>query len=186
MVTEIRIYYEGAAELREGFRSFFREIETANEGHPPKCIAGRGREQAIADFRKAIAKHSEALNCLLIDSDTADTGHLFETICQPQRVPEAFKDRVFWMVECMESWFLADIQAVGQYYQADLAEALRGNPRVEEIPKRDVLRRLKAATNGRYHKTQDAPHLLKRIRPDRVRQAAPHCRRLFDRFLSNS
>jgi hypothetical protein len=39
----------------------------------------------------------------------------------------------------MESWFLADIEAVGQYNQADLAEALRGNPRVEEIPKRDVL-----------------------------------------------
>src|SRR5271165_3279679 len=115
MVIEIRIYYEGADELREGFRSFLREIETANEGHPPKCIAGRGREQAIADFQKALRKHSEALNLLLIDSDGPDTGRLFETICQPRRVPEALKDRVFWMVECMESWFLADVEALNRY-----------------------------------------------------------------------
>lgn len=80
----------------------------------------------------------------------------------------------------MESWFLADIDALVDYFEMDLRKALRGNPDVEEIPKRDVLDRLKAATNGRYHKTRDAPHLLKRIRPDRVKRAAPHCRRLFD------
>jgi hypothetical protein len=186
MVTEIRIHYEGDTELREGFRSFLREIETANEGHPPRLIAGRGREQAIADFRKALRIHPTAVNVLLIDSEGPDDGRLFETICQPQQIAEALKDRVFWMVECMESWFLADVDALCQHYRKDLREELRGNPKVEEIPKKDVLTRLKTATNGRYHKTKDAPHLLKRIRPELVRQAAPNCRRLFDRLLFNS
>jgi|ERR1017187_9914595 hypothetical protein len=185
MVTEIRIYFEGASELREGFRSFFGEIKTA-DGRGPKLIAGGGREQAIADFRKSFKSHAAALNLLLIDSEGPDTGRLFETICQPQQIPENARGKVFWMVECMESWFLADVEALGRYYYLDLAEALRGNPDVEEIPKRDVLARLKAATNGRYHKTKDAPHLLKRILPERVKQAAPNCRRLFNRFLSDS
>jgi hypothetical protein len=182
MVTEIRIYFEGASELREGFRNFFAEIKT-DGGRGPKLIAGGGREQAIADFRKSSKNHPDALNLLLVDSEGPDTGALFEAICQPQRIPESARREVFWMVECMESWFLADIEALGSYYGRDLTEALRGNPNVEEIPKRDVLARLKAAAGGRYRKTKDAPRLLKQIRPQRVRQAAPNCGRLFDRFL---
>src|ERR1017187_2046589 len=139
MGAEIRIYYEGDTELREGFRSFFREIETANDGQPPKLIAGRGREQAMADFQKAVRKHPGALIVLLIDSDGPDDGKLFDTICRPQQMPGQLRDRVFWMVECMESWFLADVEALSSYYRADLTEALRGNPIVEQIPKRDVL-----------------------------------------------
>jgi hypothetical protein len=182
MVTEIRIYFEGTSELREGFRNFFGEIKTTG-GRGPKLIAGGGREQAIADFRKSFKNHPDALNLLLIDSEGPDTGQLFERICQPQQIPGSAKDEVFWMVECMESWFLADIEALGLYYRRDLTEASRGNPNVEEIPKKDVLARLKAAAGGRYHKTKDAPRLLKQIRPQRVRQAAPDCDRLFDRFL---
>jgi hypothetical protein len=185
MVAGIRIYYEGNDDLREGFRNFFGEIKGA-DGRAPKLIAGRGREQAIDDFRKAIGKHPGALNLLLIDSEGPDDGRLFETICQPQHIHDALRDKVFWMVECMESWFLADVDALCRHYRKDLREELRGNPNVEEIPKKDVLDRLKGATNGRYNKTKDAPHLLKQIRPERVRQAAPNCRRLFDRFLYNS
>jgi len=185
MVTEIRIYFEGASELREGMRSFLGEIKTA-DGRNPKLISGGGRERAIADFRKSFRSHPDALNLLLIDSEGPDTGRLFETICQPQQIPETARGKIFWMVECMESWFLADIDAVSRYYREDLAEALHGNPNVEEIPKRDVMTKLKAATNGRYHKTKDAPHLLKVIRPQKVRKAAPNCRRLFDRFLPAS
>jgi len=64
MVTEIRIYFEGAPELREGFRSFLTEIKTA-DGGSPKLIAGRGRDQAIADFRKSFKNHPAALNLAL-------------------------------------------------------------------------------------------------------------------------
>jgi hypothetical protein len=191
MVTEIRIYFEGADDLREGFRNFFREIEAAI-GRPPNLIAGGGRERAIGDFRKSLRSHPAALNLLLIDSEGPDTGALFEMTCQPLRIPETSKDRVFWMVQCMECWFLADIDALCQHYGPDVRGALHGNPRVEEIPKKDAIERLDAATRRRfqrrYHKTKDALQLLKRIRPERVKQAAPHCRRLFDavaQLLSN-
>lgn len=51
-MTEIRIYFEGASELREGLRTFFSEIKTS-DGRNPKLISGGGRNQAIADFRKS-------------------------------------------------------------------------------------------------------------------------------------
>jgi hypothetical protein len=183
MVTEIRIYYEGADDLREGFRGFFREIETLH-GRPLRPVAGRGREQAIGDFRKSFKNHPAALNLLLIDSEGPDTGKLFESVCQPQRIPETSRERVFWMIQCMECWFLADIDALCQHYGPDVKGALHGNPNVEGIPKKDAIERLDAATRRRfqrrYHKTKDALSLLKRISPDRVKQAAPHCRRLFE------
>ena len=63
------------------------------------------------------------------------------------------------MVQCMEAWFLADIPAVLQYYAHEFDEfALRGNPNIEAIPKRDVMDRLHNATRttskGPYHKTR--------------------------------
>ena len=90
---------------------------------------------------------------------------------------------VFLMVEVMESWFLADRQALQTYYGSEFhSQALPQNPRVEEITKRDVLEGLKKATSstkkGAYHKTRHAPSLLEKLKPAMVRKAAPHA----DRF----
>ena len=86
----------------------------------------------------------------------------------------------------MEAWFLADAEALRQYYGKDFREnAVRLNPEVEEIPKKDVFEALRTATKdtskGRYHKTKHAPFLLKLIDPALVKQASAHCRRMFDR-----
>jgi len=88
----------------------------------------------------------------------------------------------------MESWFLADPESLKKYYGDGFGEnALRSNPHVEEIPKADVLSRLKAATRGtqkrEYHKTGHAPALLARIDPALVKTAAPNCKRLFTALL---
>ena len=84
----------------------------------------------------------------------------------------------------MEAWFLADPEALAAFYGDGFQPgALRSNPRVEEIPKDDVLESLRRASRatqkGPYHKTAHAPELLARIRADRVRAAAPNCERLF-------
>ena len=85
----------------------------------------------------------------------------------------------------MESWFLADVEGLRDYYGRDFYEsALRGNPDVEQVPKRDVCRKLLSATKnmgkGRYHKTQNAPVLLGLIHPQKVRETSRNCRRMFD------
>ena len=57
---------------------------------------------------------------------------------------------MFWMVEVMESWFLADVAALKVYYGDSFQEnVVRGNPEVEKILRTDVYSRLKRATKTR-------------------------------------
>ncbi len=89
------------------------------------------------------------------------------------------------MVQCTESWFLADRQALASYYgQGFVENALPRNPDVEAIAKGDVLAGLQAATRltrtkGPYHKTRHGFALLGIIDPGRVRGASRHADRLF-------
>jgi hypothetical protein len=131
-------------------------------------IAGKAR--AEEDFRTAQKEQrQDVLNVLLRDSE----GLNF-----------AVRDSVFWMVQIMEAWFLADPEALERFYGKGFRrDALKPNPKVEEIPKDDVLESIKQATRetkkARYHKTQHAPRILELVDPAKVRAAAPNCDRLF-------
>jgi len=169
-VTEIRIYFEGDVALRPGFNAFFAELrEKARETRVGlRLIAAEGTPDR--DFDIARRDHPDAWNILLKDSE----GPL----------PANRDDSIFWMVEMMESWFHADKDKLAEFYGPEFQRSsLAANPKVEEIPKRDLVSGLKAAakpTKKRtYHKTAHAPKLLERIRPDLVRAAAPNCERLF-------
>jgi hypothetical protein len=182
MVSEVRIYFEGDRALREGFSEFFKEL-TATLGRAPKLIAGKADPCGV--FLLALDAHPSALNILLIDGEGPDDGKLFESFCQPRGIDVRSKDRVFWMMQCMEAWFLADAEALRRYYGKNFREnAVRLNPKVEEIPKSDVFEALKTATKGTskgpYHKTKHAPFLLRLINPALVKQSSGHCRRLFE------
>jgi hypothetical protein len=95
------------------------------------------------------------------------------------------------MVEMMESWFHADKEALTTFYGANFRRnALKANPNVEQIPKKDLEDGLRAATKktlkGDYYdnKTTHLSKLLALINPDLVRQAAPNCRKLFEAVLA--
>ncbi|MGA3025582.1 MAG: DUF4276 family protein [Bryobacteraceae bacterium] len=90
----------------------------------------------------------------------------------PVKVPH---DQVHLMVQCMEAWFLADRQALIDYYGRDFRDnALPGNPNPEQIPKRDLMDGLDRATRGTYHKTRHGFPILERINPSTVRACCPH------------
>jgi hypothetical protein len=174
VVTEIRIYFEGDKALRPGFHQFLSYvIEKAREQKVRfQLIAGKAT--AEADFQAAHDMHPDAWNILLQDSDGPNPGG---------------KNSVCWMVQLMEAWFLADPEALERYYGGGfIRNALKQNPRVEEIPKADVLECLKEATRNtqkrHYHKTAHAPHILELLDPDKARKAAPECDRLFREILS--
>jgi hypothetical protein len=178
MLTEIRIYFEGDKSLRPGFAAFFSEIR--DRGKEKRCkvefIATDGTPDR--DFDIAMKANPTAWNILLRDS---------EGPYNPSRSPS---DSIFWMVEMMESWFHADKDVLEVFYGRGFRrEALTANPNVEKIPKRDLVGGLKAATKdtgkGDYYrnKTTHGPDLLARIHPTLVRQAAPHCQRMFTSLL---
>ncbi len=91
----------------------------------------------------------------------------------------------------MESWFHADKEALENFYGAGFRKnALKQNPKVEEISMADLSDGLRKATKdclkGSYsdNKTSDGPRLLASIDPAKVQQAAPNCKRLFETVLS--
>jgi hypothetical protein len=171
---EIRIYFEGNKALRSGFEIFFTELKVAaREAHSTiELIAARDGPQ---DYRKARRSHPQAWNILLQDSE----GPL-----PTQRVND-----VFWMVELMEAWFLADGAALAGYYGDGFRlSAIGDTAEVEVVPKTEVVDRLRRATSnttkGRYDKVRHAPYLLEKLDRARVQDRAEHCRKLFEAVVA--
>lgn len=112
------IYYEGHNLLKPGFTEFFGELR--NSARRRRCsfqlVSGGSREQACRDFGIAIKKHVNAWNILLIDSEGPDTGKLSEILCQRHGWDKPQANSVFWMVQMMESWFHADLNALETFY----------------------------------------------------------------------
>jgi hypothetical protein len=186
LVNEIRIYFEGDDALRPGFRAFFREIWDMATARRCKVQLIAGEGAAAQDFKIALKDHPHARNILVIDSEGPHNAKLAADFCRKHRFP---RRSVFWMVQVMESWFLADGAALRSYYGAGFNEsALPRNPKVEEVPKQDVLKGIEQAIRQtkkrKYHKTRQAPDLLARIDPSQVRKAAPNCERIFRTLLA--
>lgn len=88
------------------------------------------------------------------------------------------------MVQTMEAWLVADRDALSRFYgQHFNANRLPNNPNVEEIERQTLALALADATRHtqkrEYHKIRHGPALLKMVDVTKVRQAAPHCERLF-------
>jgi Domain of unknown function (DUF4276) len=187
VVTEIRIYFEGDKRLRPGFRIFLDEIykRASHSRRQVRLISTKGKP--VEDYMAALKTHPHARNILLLDSE-GPAGDSLSALCQKRGIPVSNSESVFWMVQLMEAWFLADPEALQQYYGRGFrASSLPGNPRVEEVSKKDVCQGLREATRssgkGEYDKTAHAPHLLQLIQPDKVRHAAPGCSRMFQTII---
>ena len=174
------------AACRKAFKTFFDKV--LGDRPKPAIVACGARDEAWKDFLRALADGSDAVPVLLVDAEgpvargKTPTAHLHDRDGWNDDVPE---DQVHLMVQCMESWFVADKAALGEYYGQRFREnSLPRNPKVEEIPKRDVMDGLEAATSettkGRYHKTNHGFDILERIDPDLVRDASNHAKRLLD------
>ncbi len=192
-MTELRIHFEGDAALRMGFHAFFGELRqvATGKGIAVKFVAAGGQPGPY--FAKALRAHPQAWNVLLLDSDRPDDGKLFARFQKQYRLPASLRDSVFWMVHLMEAWFLADPEALAEYYGRNFnRKALKKNRNVEKVPKVDVESCLKQATEstGRTYepktraKTLDAPKILAVIDPEKVRAASQNCDRLFRAVLA--
>ncbi len=190
---KVRVYVEGGgdqgstkAACRKAFSEFFQKI--ISEGVRPKVIAAGGRQNAFDGFKTALASRLDAFVVLLVDSEdpvTAASGpwsHLKERD-QWDRPQAATDDQAQLMVQCMESWFLADKEALAVYYgQGFNAGTLPSDPNIENIPKRQLLDSLSNSTRAtqkeQYHKTRHGFDILERIDPVKVRAASYHAERL--------
>jgi len=207
-LKEVLILFEGDSALREGFRSFFKEVVNAareqrigikfiaTESTPLKdfCIALREREDEQDIF-------------LLMDSDVSlseieplseNYEDIFRTLIRRKITSGGFwqnnlstviaegdlQKRLGLMVPVMEAWIIADVDSLAEYYGRDFhRSAIPNTEDVESIQKQRVLDSLKRATRNTrkrgYHKTRHAPEILKIIKRDVVCAKSRGCKRFF-------
>jgi len=189
--VNVRIYVEGGSEgstksnCRKAFRTFFEKVIQPGTF---RVIASGSRARAFQDFCSALREHREDYILLLVDSETAVGAapwqHLNTRVGDNwQRPGGASDDQAHLMVQVMEAWFLADQQALAEYYgQGFLRNSLPRRDNVEQIPKEKVFRVLRHASRGtqkgEYHKTRHGFDLLEQIDPSIVRAASHHANRL--------
>jgi hypothetical protein len=189
------MYVEGAApgisnqnvtKFRESLHVFL-ERALGKETPRPSIIPAGGRDQAYKGFRNSLKTHPEAFSILLVDSEDPVTGDNTAAAHLEEREKWAVPDgRAHLMVQCMESWFLADKQALAGYYREGFREeALPQNPKIEKIPKKLVMDGLKAAnkaskTKGEYHKTRHGFDILGLIDPNKVTKASLFASKLIE------
>ena len=196
----VKLFVEGGGNskvlktaCRRGFSIF---IEKAGaKDRMPRIVASGSRDQAYDQFKTAHVQQNEVA-MLLVDAEgpvtSADSWQHLESCDSWIRPTRATNDQCHLMVQVMESWFLADREALANFYQQGFRpNALPGNPRqIEHIPKKNVEdgldRATRATTRGRYHKGRHSFEILASLDPPKVANASPHAKRFIQALLSLS
>ena len=198
----VTVYVEGGGSVRatkkrcrQGFSALFRKAGLS--GRMPRIFAAGGRDDAWHDFRTALAGAGENdFIVLLVDSEApvADGGTPWDHLRERHRWSRpdgATEENAHLMVQCMESWFLADMDTLAGFFGSGFNRgALPRRPDVENVSKRDLERGLTRATRpsskGEYHKGRHSFEILATVAPGRVVAASPHAKRLIDTLLDKS
>jgi hypothetical protein len=184
-VSSVQVFVEGNSTLKLPLIQFIGKAVPASRGSIAIHL-GKNKDETIKDFLRTLHENSSANVFLLVDSDAPDDGKLFEKLKQttawrkhaPKRVQA---ERIHWMVQVMESWFLADGAALKAYYKKSFkASALPKGSNVEQISKPDVFKALKQVAALGYEKAAHAPNILGYLSPNTVRARAAHCGRFLD------
>lgn len=193
-----KLYIEGGGEgrdlgvrFREGWSKFFKSAGLASK---TKVVRGGGRRSTFKLFVTATENNRpNEIPILLVDSeDPVASGH---TVWQHlfarkydgwKRPSNADDDQAFLMVQAMETWFLADRDALRKYFGRGFRQnALKQWPDLEAVPKPTVLDALKRATAEcpkHYAKGKVSFELLAHIDFDLVATACPHAEALLKRL----
>jgi len=148
LVDEVRVYVEGGGDqketkirLRQGFHEFFAELLVGAQGKHIRfqIIMGGPRLKAFDLFRSDVPRYLTAFCVLLVDSEGPVRTPLAE--CMPDPVAwrrlELPDKHCHPMVQAMEAWLLADVEALRRYYGQGFNRGAipAGLSNVELIPK---------------------------------------------------
>jgi len=191
--VSIKIYVEGGGNqkrtiqaCRAAFSKYFEKI--VPPGARPRIVACGSRQQAFNDFTKGLTDPDYERVLLLVDSEGPvltgdDTWTHLRKHSRWNKPNHAPQNAAHMMVQCMESWFLADKESLQKFYgQHFNIGALPARAEIELIPKADVSNSLANATQhtpkGQYHKTRHGFDLLGLVDPHKVEAASPFAEQL--------
>lgn len=179
--------------LRKGMNEFLRGLREEVQKNKWKwqLVLCGSRQETYDAFRHARnhARKGEIV-ILLVDAEAPVTvptsvEHLRTRRSDGWDLNGVDKNHVHLMVQVMETWIVADSNALAVYYgQGFRANALPSRQNLEEEDKTVVANALNRATErtqkGGYHKIRHAADLLALIDPAKVRARCPHCAKLFN------
>lgn len=201
---KVTIYVEGGGETndlrtqcRKAFSKFFDKA--GFKGRMPSIVACGSRNAAFDDFKTALgcAATGEFV-VLLVDSEAPVTVDSKTKAFQSRpmhltsrdgwKMPTGATDEnVHLMVQSMETWFLADVQALETYFGSGFKkDKLKVQPVLEAMGKTMLMKQLADATaatksKSQYHDRTKGEHsfeILAELDPEKVRKACPHAETL--------
>ena len=196
-MVDAHLYVEGGGDhnkalrtaCREGFRKLLERVGLS--GRMPRIVACGTRRAAYDDFCMA-KETSTSLAVLLVDAEAPVTdkspwAHVKARQGDGWDKPgTATDDHLHLMVQCMESWFLADRDAMRRFFGQGFRDNALPAPTatLEAVGKADLYARLESATRntktkGAYGKGEHSFKLLATLDPALIRAASPSAERFF-------
>lgn len=199
----VKIYIEGGGdnkrlqiECRAGFGQLIEKAGFA--GHMPSIIACGSRGSAYEDFKTAIATvGKDEYIILLVDSedtvrstdDAPDSNAAWDHLKARdkwERPPSVAADQAQLMVTCMETWIMADREALSAIFGSKLQmSALFSVNDLEMRSRHEVQDKLAHATRDcgkekTYTKGKRSFMILGKLNPEILKERLPHFRRFVE------
>jgi hypothetical protein len=198
--VKIKLYIEGGGdsskqdtEFRAGWTAFFENAGLSKLRKMPKPIRGGGRDQTFDAYCTAVkTRRADELPLLLVDSeDAVKAGHdawrhlkARDNWTKPE---DAGKKDAFLMITCMETWFIADREALKAFFKGCWNDkALPKWTNLENVDRKKAFEALVKATancgDRQYAKGKVSFELLKNIDPAVVEKTFPSAKALLERL----
>ncbi len=171
-------------ECRRGFRKLFERAGFA--GRMPKIIPCGSRNEVFKDFKTMCQSAGDGeYPMMLVDSEVpVNENHgaweHLRSADKWQRPDDVQDDQAQLMVQCMETWCVADRDALKRFFKQDLIEgSLPALSNLEGCSKDQIQEALKNATrecgkDRTYKKGRRSFKLVAELNPDVLKKRAPH------------
>jgi hypothetical protein len=191
----VTIYVEGGgdtASLKSQCRRAFSDLlrKAGFAGKMPSVRAMGSRRAAFDAFETALGdRRKSEFVVLLVDSEeipaSKDAWAHLKARDGWNRPDGASDEHAQLMVACMESWLIADAEALEEYFGPEFKKDKLPITELETRSKEDVLNAIAAATapsrpKGKYGKARDSFKLLGQIDPEKLRNTCAWAKRFFE------
>lgn len=192
----MKLFVEGGGEQHDQIRrcriGFSKFIEKAGlAGKMPRVVASGSRNAAFKDYSNELQNTATARQpMLLVDSEGPVSKEPWDHLEERdgwKKPNNAQDDDAQLMVQCMETWLVADRKALRTFFGPELKDkTLPGDTNLEQVPKDEVLKKLTKATKklpktpDGYRKGKVSFDLLAQLDPAVVCEKLPHAKRLVE------
>lgn len=187
----VKVYIEGGgdcnslkSELRRAFQHFF---ESAGVQKKPRVVASGSRHSAFKDFCCAMkTMNTNDVAILLVDSEVpVNSPTALDHLRQYDKwqfPPNTTNDQIHLMTQCMETWLIADQDALTNYFGPHFAAKALPQYKLEVTDKQTIYRSLDVALKNTpaesYNKGQHEFKVMFKINAKKVMKSCPSSARL--------